>query len=543
MVLMTCAQAVYAQGEKIQITQTFIKKGQLSTFFNYVDDKNSPADSWISSIEGTLGSSELKLNRYIKLQDNKEEAHISVMILLDISKPPGIGDKEKIKSVIHALLLNSLPRTEFALVTFGEDVTLRKDFTKDRIAFKKTIDDLEMKDKCANLYTGLERAAEIYSQKERVPLEKCQILVITDGQEYDENEVSKDRVITKLEEANLSVYTLGISSRKDGSGEQNNIKQLGYFARLAGGLETELGTNDEAPSNVAAHILSHINSSYVALFELTEGEIKDEAYFLNLSIHSDGEIIQAQKAVLRLNTNREGTKKDTPKLDKDTHNGEEKPSHQTKLGIGMLLIIFLCAGIVLTMSILGAARFHQRKKKDKYKIESKTSVSDTSAYQGANKKKEAERQVITENKHTLKGEISVNDKNNIKNENMAKSEHSLFCDEITDKVLVSQGQEVKGQQIRIIKIGGDLRYGETAVNIIDSFVIGRKSEKSDLAVPDDRWLSDVHCKLFLNNDHVYIEDLNSENGTYVNGVPIVSPMKLSEDDIILIGASKYRIIC
>src|SRR5215203_2173862 len=50
----------------------------------------------------------------------------------------------------------------------------------------------------------------------------------------------------------------------------------------------------------------------------------------------------------------------------------------------------------------------------------------------------------------------------------------------------------------------------------DSFLIGR-SPDAHLYLPDDRYFSRNHCLLEMNPPHSYLRDLNSTNGTFVNG--------------------------
>ncbi len=50
----------------------------------------------------------------------------------------------------------------------------------------------------------------------------------------------------------------------------------------------------------------------------------------------------------------------------------------------------------------------------------------------------------------------------------------------------------------------------------DSFLIGRSLD-AHLCLPEDRYFSRNHCLLEMNPPHSYLRDLNSTNGTFVNG--------------------------
>ncbi len=69
------------------------------------------------------------------------------------------------------------------------------------------------------------------------------------------------------------------------------------------------------------------------------------------------------------------------------------------------------------------------------------------------------------------------------------------------------------------------------------YIIG-KSPKSDYQISDDKTISRVHAKIFVNEDgDVFISDLNSTNGTFVNGskIPKGGGVKLNEYDFLKVG--------
>ena len=72
-------------------------------------------------------------------------------------------------------------------------------------------------------------------------------------------------------------------------------------------------------------------------------------------------------------------------------------------------------------------------------------------------------------------------------------------------------------------------------------VIGRSSTRADLVLADDPSISGEHCRLDVRDRHMYIEDLGSHNGTYLNGQKIHTPKPLSRGDKLKIGKSTFTI--
>jgi pSer/pThr/pTyr-binding forkhead associated (FHA) protein len=66
-------------------------------------------------------------------------------------------------------------------------------------------------------------------------------------------------------------------------------------------------------------------------------------------------------------------------------------------------------------------------------------------------------------------------------------------------------------------------------------LVGRAAS-ADVRIDDPR-VSRLHARIEMRDDGVYVEDLGSRNGTYVNGEPVVSSRQLARDDEITIGTA------
>lgn len=54
-------------------------------------------------------------------------------------------------------------------------------------------------------------------------------------------------------------------------------------------------------------------------------------------------------------------------------------------------------------------------------------------------------------------------------------------------------------------------------------------------------VSRKHCRIFLEEGRVYVEDFGSSNRTYLNGKQVVKPELLIRGDILKIGYEKFRV--
>lgn len=95
--------------------------------------------------------------------------------------------------------------------------------------------------------------------------------------------------------------------------------------------------------------------------------------------------------------------------------------------------------------------------------------------------------------------------------------------------------------LEILKAGKekDLKDG-SIIPIRSDLSIGRKDNNSIVLI--DQHVSGNHAKITVRNDSLYIEDLKSTNGTYINGKKISGKVKLSDKDEIMIGTSVFKIL-
>jgi pSer/pThr/pTyr-binding forkhead associated (FHA) protein len=69
--------------------------------------------------------------------------------------------------------------------------------------------------------------------------------------------------------------------------------------------------------------------------------------------------------------------------------------------------------------------------------------------------------------------------------------------------------------------------------------LGRASE-NDLVLDTDEFASVHHARIEPRRDGVWVEDLESTNGTFVNGIKLSRPQKLTPGDVIRVGETDLR---
>lgn len=88
-------------------------------------------------------------------------------------------------------------------------------------------------------------------------------------------------------------------------------------------------------------------------------------------------------------------------------------------------------------------------------------------------------------------------------------------------------------------ISGKYQGGEFPLQANREIIVGRSSELDMVLVED--MVSRRHAKLTVTGDQIFIQDLGSTNGTFVNGEKI-KRARLQEGDRILIGTSIIKVV-
>jgi hypothetical protein len=83
------------------------------------------------------------------------------------------------------------------------------------------------------------------------------------------------------------------------------------------------------------------------------------------------------------------------------------------------------------------------------------------------------------------------------------------------------------------------REGEEWVLDSSPLTVGRNS-RNDIDLARDEYASSDHARIESRRDGVWLEDVGSTNGTYLNGTRVTRPKRLSPGDVVRIGETELR---
>jgi hypothetical protein len=84
-----------------------------------------------------------------------------------------------------------------------------------------------------------------------------------------------------------------------------------------------------------------------------------------------------------------------------------------------------------------------------------------------------------------------------------------------------------------------LTAGEIVALDAHALRVGRSGD-NDLSVAGDQFASSHHARFEPRRDGVYVEDIGSTNGTFVNGIRLTRERRLAPGDVVRIGETDLR---
>lgn len=99
----------------------------------------------------------------------------------------------------------------------------------------------------------------------------------------------------------------------------------------------------------------------------------------------------------------------------------------------------------------------------------------------------------------------------------------------------------KSYALEVIGVPDALAVSKGSVYPVnDSITIGRKEDNS-ISI-DDPYISQIHAEIIVNDGRMFVNDLESTNGTYVNGQRVKGKRELYAGDKLEIGRVIFTVI-
>lgn len=462
-----------------RVTQASVQLPNITTWLDITDEKGQKLEAVKpEQLSATVGSYAAEVKTVQPFAELNEGT--AFIFLIDISKSLKPQHFEQIQAALNTWVDGMREHDRAALISFGSQVKVLQDFSADKGALKQRVDKLAPSDMDTFLYQGLVQAFELGRRQDADLPKRRVIVVLTDGIDDATGGVTKEEVFLKMSENRIPIYAIGFAMPPITLDKENGLKELGVLARTSGGHFLKA---DSMPLTEAYALQKQrIVNSYELQLTCDACKAEGQLSRLNVTFNAGDRTLSDGLDLRLLPQNKQADLDATGKSNSAQKMIPEKFNY----------LPWAALAIALLLTLLVLLRVMKRRK-----------VARESAEEA--------------------------------DEASSESESPEKVD-----VGVKQGAALSAKYRLSLTVVTGAEPGKRFTLVFnDSAVIGRASD-CDLTI-DDSEVSSRHAEIKVDKGILVIKDLNSMNGTLINGVPIHTLHYLQDGDQILIGRTELRL--
>ncbi|NOT10979.1 MAG: VWA domain-containing protein [Methylococcaceae bacterium] len=474
-----------SEAVSFRTTQASVQLPTITTWLDITDEMGQKIEAvkpeQLSATVGSYAAEAKEVKPFSELHNGT-----AFIFLIDISKSLKTQPFEQLQLALNTWIDGMHEHDRATLISFGSQVKVLQDFSADKVALKQRVDKLTPSDMDTFLYQGLVQAFE-QSRRQDAELPKRRVIVVlTDGIDDAAGGVTKEEVFLKMSENRIPIYAIGFALPPLTQDKVNGLKELGVLARTSGGhfLKADSMSLTEAYALQKKRIVN----SYELLLTCNACKAEGQLSRLNVTFHVGDRTLSDGLDIRLLPQNKVTPKGKQTALDVTGKINSAKKMIPQKFNY----LPWAALLIVLLLTLLVLLRLMKRRK-----------IARESAKEASAESPESE--------SSEKADLGV------KQEVPLSAKYRL-------SLTVVRGAE-PGKCFSLV--------------FNNSAGIGRASN-CDLII-DDSEISSRHAEIKVDKGILVIKDLNSMNGTLINGVPIHTLHYLQDGDQILIGRTELRL--
>ena len=506
-----------------------------------------------------LGDKTLQLTNVVPFRDTDEGT--DYYVLMDVSNSIPNSYFREIRTAVESFANGLSEKDSGKLITFGESVEIRADLKEDVSRLPEILSEIHNTDNRTMLFEAISQAAELARSTDNSGKGRKIILAISDGEDVAEGKRVAQEALKQLNEKAVPVYALCIRNT-----DRNNINSFGEFARSSGG-NIEIFKAGEC-GDAFAKIKDHLDQAEVLTFKADSNRVSHNFELFSLGIPQNTvpltrEVLSyrytpdTEVPVLLSAEHTEG-RKIVVRFSKAVKGAENPANYQLKGQSGMVPVgtATPVSGRGIQYQLTASEAFTE----GHYSLscsgitddtQDENPVSNTIQLElGNSEPAPPEPPVIPEPPKpdstplaaavlallTAIGAIIAVIATRRKKE---EKKEATAVDPVT-VAYVHHEKKIDPHRLgfRITDLNGRVFTEDRMID--QSMIIGRSSI-CDLSFREDERMSKQHFALEWDGKNLYLTDLDSTNGTMVNGKPVLVRVKLERGDLITAGNENIQI--
>lgn len=486
---------------KFNLLQTFQQGEDLLVFSEALDAQGCPAVGLDpDNLRVTLGADPVRVRSLLPFSESGEG--MAYLFLVDISKSLGKKEFAGIRDSLAQWIDQMGDRDRVSLVAFGEDIEVLSEFERSRTEVLEAVSGLAPTDNLTQLNRAILRSLEIGRRVDDNLPPRRAVILVSDGMDDTRGGATREEVLRALQSQGIPLWAVGFYSGKLTDSKKAGLSSLGEMARISGG-DVFLVEGKNGFSGAFASLRERLLGTYVARLDCSGVPGSGEAFRLQAVLSqggrafTDGRDVRFLRAVALMPPQGEpgsgqgdgNDSEETLVTDGESSQTVEEQSSPTgesdSPAKGFPLAV--AAGAIL---ILGGGFFFMK---------------------GRSRKQET-------------GDNPCPTAPDIRDE--VKSHVSMTV----------------GIPLRLVAVRGPQKGESFDLNVDRSLSVGRAQKGNQLVLKGDLGISGRHLEIFQQEGSLFVRDLRSTNGTFVNGVRIQGAYMVQQDDLLLLGGTELRVV-
>ncbi len=493
-----------AETQQPRLLQNHTDEGAIHLFVKGVEDPEEVTCRYGRQVYSEIG--------WHSLTEAGEERE--TLVLVDNSLSMSRRYRDQIENVILELFEHASENERFRIAVFGETTDYLTEYTNLYTPLEDAVLKMEYYDRETYLTDTI---MEVINQWELnvKPSVYRRMIIISDGQESESMLHTDEELLLKLKENAYPVYMIACIK-----GNQSSVSHMAVISRLSGADLYYLDQKTD-PKEIALSLLEDRDVLHITMVpekEWMNGDVvQAKLMFLKQGLISGLEVRLKMPYAPVATTEPETELKQEGEPEPETTiqpepmpvagtKVSEKPRHTAGWIVGGISIILGVAGIGT-----GGYLLLQRRKGMQENVVSRT--FDTQQLHIANEEDW--------------GRYGNRDTQLLRSDEATGSETTLLFedDEVCEMLLTDQSNPSKF----------------FSIPIRDSIIIGRNVRNSNVVLDYDDSVSGRHCEIEKRGSRFFVRDLQSSNGTKVNGIKVISETELFSGNLLRIGGLEMKV--
>lgn len=432
----------------------------------------------------------------------EEQIPVTIYCLVDVSGSMKEEQMNQVKETLLAIRSSMAAEDNMVICTMGNE-TRSSGLLQPGEELEHAIQSLDAGNEDTNLYKGIVDSIRLLQTDQKVHAKRC-LLILSDGDDEQVSGITEQEAKQAVMDSKIPVYTVATLRQTQSEEQLEYAKLLGSFSRLSvGGRHYAPMIDGRSAEETGTSVIRSLKGGVVVSAGLpVEGTAAEKDILLLRVVYEAGNDRVLEDTVNVYTEElpvREQQKELLETAETELPEPEEvvltpETSHNN------ISVLFPVAGVavLLVCAVCLLLRSRRRNRKGYWNAASSGGDAADERPGGAPKEHGSKEEEQTVVEGGLQIELRVTD-----------GSGRVF------PLVLAEGQEM---------------------------IFGRSQYADIVLDPDDRTISGTHCKICNRKGRVLLKDLQSTNGTLVNGEPIreQGTVELQDGDILKIGHTRYE---